>query len=279
MSNYGGRGVGRDRRHFQIGGTFQRRFSERWHASVDATYYLIDYLNDSTKYAGLYGWKRWSVGGMAGFVASQWTDFLIGANYQGYTQDNDRDLSRGSEGTLKRGNHIASNSKGWTVHAGIGTHATERISYRIMGGYSGFEYAEGVSKSSGFTYQATGNWKISDTWTSMLMASSYYQPSEREYGSAIRADMVSWGIAHTMVRGKLNATLDFNYRHETHEYTEYYASDYDCDILTVRLGLNYTLNRFLTAFTTAEYQDYMSHDRGEYDYDRWRLSVGLRLTY
>jgi hypothetical protein len=82
-----------------------------------------------------------------------------------------------------------------------------------------------------------------------------------------------------MVRGKLNATFDLNYRHEQHEYTEYASSDYDSDIITARLGLNYTLNRFLSAFTTAEYQNYLSHDRSDYDYDRWRLSLGLRLTY
>lgn len=277
MSNHEGRGVGRDRREFQVGGTLQHRFNERWHAAVDSTYYMIDYDNDPGKYAGLYGWKRWSVGGNAGFVASQWTDLLIGANYQGYTQDNDRD--RGSESGAKRGRRIASDSKGWTVHAGVGTHATERISYRVMAGYSGFEYAGGASTSHGFTYQITGNWKISDTWNTMLMASSMYQPSEREYGSAIRVDMVSWGVAHTMVRGKLNASFDMNYRHEQHEYTEYYASDYDSDIMTARVGLNYTLNRFVTLFTTAEYQDFMSHDRSLYNYDRWRLSVGLRLTY
>ncbi|MBQ7235387.1 MAG: outer membrane beta-barrel protein [Kiritimatiellae bacterium] len=277
MSNHDGRGIGRDRQQFQLGATLQRRFNERWHASADATYYYLDYENDSKKYAPLYGWTRWTVGGQAGYVASRWTDLLIAANYQGYTQDNDRD--RYSEAGEKRGRRIASDSKGWTVHVGVGTHATERISYRVMAGWSRFEYGDGAHDADGFTYSITGNWKMSDTWHMMLLASSYYQPSEREYGSETRTDLVSWGLAHTMIRGKLNATFDLNYRHEQHEYTEYRSSDYDCDILTGRIGLNYTLNRFLTAFTTAEYQTYMSHDRSNYDYDRWRLSLGLRLTY
>ena len=58
--------------------------------------------------------------------------------------------------------------------------------------------------------------------------------------------------------------------------------DYDDDIITARLGLNYTLNRFLQLYGRVEYQvdmcdsDYARHD---YDYDRFRGTVGMRLTY
>jgi hypothetical protein len=277
MTNDGGRGIGRDREQFQFGAMLQRRFTERWHAAAEGSYYFIDYKNDSKAYAPMYGWSRWTAGANAGYVASRWTDILVAANYQGYTQDNDRD--RHGEAGTPRGRRISSESKGWTVMAGIGTHATERISYRLMGGWSRFEYAGGAKDSDGFTYQVSMNWKMSDTWNMMLLGGSNYQPSEREYGSSTRNDTVSWGVAHTMVRAKLNATFDVNYRHEQHEYTEYSSSDYDCDIVTARVGLNYVLNRFLTAFTTAEYQNYSSHDRSAYDYDRWRLSVGMRLTY
>ena len=277
LSNHEGRGIGRDRQQFQLGGSLQRRFNEKWHASGSASYYLIDYDNDSNKYAPMYGWTRWTAGGQVGYVASQWTDLLLAANYQGYTQDNDRD--RHGESGDPRGRRISDESKGWTVQAGIGTHATERISYRVMGGWSRFEYGDGAHNSDGFTYSLSGLWKMSDTWNMMLMGSSYYQPSEREYGSSVRVDLLSWGVAHTMVRGKLNATFDLNYRHETHEYTEYESSDYDCDVVTGRVGLNYTLNRFLSVFTTAEYQNWASHDQSRYNYDRWRLSLGMRFTY
>ncbi len=97
-----------------------------------------------------------------------------------------------------------------------------------------------------------------------------------------RVDAISWGLGHAMVRGKLNATLDINYRHEKREYTHYYASDYDEDILTGRVGLNYTINRFVSAFTNLEYQmDWIGSNsyRPSYDYDRWRWTVGMRLTY
>ena len=168
--------------------------------------------------------------------------------------------------------------------AGFGTRATEKLEYRILTGWSRFEYADGDAKDiNGWTYQVSGKWKITDRWNTMLLAASYYQPSEREIASAIRVDAISWGIAHSMVRGKLNATFDLNYRRETHEYSYTRGYDYDDDIITARLGLNYTLNRFLQLFGRIEYQTDMcdgGNVRGHnYDYDRFRGTVGMRLTY
>ena len=282
MSNHGGRGAGRDRTQFQFAAAVQRRITERWHADVESTYYYLDYDNSSTKYAPMYGWRRWTAGGQMGYAASKWTDFLLAANYQGYKQDNDVD--RGGETKVSpRNGRYTSSSKGYTLQAGVGTHATERISYRLTGGWSRFEYAGGAKTLNGFTYQGASSWQMTDRWTMMLLASSYYQPSEQEYGSAVRVDSVAWGVGHAMVRGKLNATFDVNFRHENREYSEYLASEYDQDILTTRLGINYTINRFISAFTSLEYQiDWVggnSYGKPSYDYDRWRLTVGMRLTY
>ena len=115
-----------------------------------------------------------------------------------------------------------------------------------------------------------------------MLATSYFQPGETSYGSLNRTDSVSWGIAHAMVRGKLNGTLDLAYRHQEREYAAYSISSYDEDIFSVRFGLNYTLNRFLGLFGNVEYQfcDTTGRSYGSYyDYDRWRLTLGMRLTY
>lgn len=282
MSNHGGRGAGRDRSQFQFAAAVQRRITERLHADVEGTYYYLDYDNDSGKYAPMYGWRRWTAGGQVGYAASKWTDLLIAANYQGYKQDND--VYRGGETMVgPRNGRYSSSSKGYTVQTGIGTHATERISYRLTGGWSRFEYAGGAKTLNGFTYQGASSWQMTDRWTMMLLATSYYQPSEQEYGSAVRVDSIAWGVGHAMVRGKLNATFDVNFRHENREYSEYRASEYDQDILTTRIGMNYTINRFVSAFTSLEYQiDWIggnSYGKNSYDYDRWRLTVGMRLTY
>ena len=71
MSNYSGRGLGRDRKTFQTAGIIERRINERLHAALDASYYLLDYDNDVKKYAPLYGWKRALVGGEVGYAASK----------------------------------------------------------------------------------------------------------------------------------------------------------------------------------------------------------------
>ena len=81
----------------------------------------------------------------------------------------------------------------------------------------------------------------------------------------------------------MNATFDICYRREGHEYSTLGSSqDYNLDILTFRIGLNYTLNRYLALFCRGEYRH--SFDDGDsrsssYDYDRFRASLGFRLTY
>jgi len=282
MTNDGGRGIGRDRWQLQFAGTLQRRFTDRWHGDIDASYYYINYKNDSADYAPLYGWQRWTVGGQAGFVASKWTDILIMGNYQGYNQDNSQNLS--GDPVTPGSKSIGSNSQGYTVHLGVGTYATERISYRVSGGYSQFFYGDGACDMGGFTYSVSGHWRMSDRWNMMLLASSYYAPSEIDYGSATRTDSISWGIAHSMIRNKLTATLDLTYRHEQRDFVDtldspYSPSNYNDDIITARLGLNYSLNRFISVFGNCEYQRSFYPDQTTYDYNRWRLSVGLRLTY
>ena len=113
----------------------------------------------------------------------------------------------------------------------------------------------------------------------MALAASYYQPSEREYATVQRTDALSFGVAKSLIRGKLNATFDVCYRHESNTYSEDPDRDYDLDILTFRGGLNYSLNNYMTIFTRGEYRDSMSDKSGYYDYERFRVSVGLRLTY
>ena len=275
----GGRGIGRDRVQAQVSGALERRFTEQWHGDINASYYYLDYDNDYRKYGALYGWTRWTVGSQVGYTASKWTDLIFAANYQGYTQDNN--YHRDGYGQWGR-NGISGDSDGWTVHAGIASHATERITYRLTGGWSAFEYGGGAYDADGFTYSVSANWKMADRWSMMMLATSYFQPGETSYGSLNRTDSVSWGIAHAMVRGKLNGTLDLAYRHQEREYAAYSISSYDEDIFSVRFGLNYTLNRFLGLFGNVEYQFCDTTGRGYgsyYDYDRWRLTLGMRLTY
>lgn len=272
-SNGDGKGLWRDRQQFDVSAAFQRRFNERLHASVNASYYWLDYANDDTEYAPLYGWSRWTAGLQLGYTLSPWTDLFVAGNYQGYTQDNtgSRNETRG----------LSSESQGWTVHAGLGSYLTDRITYRLSGGISKFYYADTESEY-GFTYEGDLNWKFAETWATSLLLTSYYRPSERAQSSAVRTDSISWGISKSLVRGKLNATFDAMYRRDTSIYTTDSADDWDLNMISARLGLNYRLNRLLSMFAHGEFQTELNGGEEisrHYDYERWRLTVGFQLSY
>ena len=262
-----------DRRNLTFNAAAQRRFNEHWHSDVNGSYYMMDYDNDTGKTGmpAMYGWQRWTVGAELGFAPSRWTDIIGAVSYQGYLQDNVDNTKYSRE------------SQGYTAQIGLGSYATERISYRALAGWSHFEYANNAASADGFVYTISGNWKIDDTLQTMVLATSYYQPSEREQLSKSRVDAVSWGVGKSLVRGKLRSTLDMTYRHDTHESLNAGAIDYSLDVMTARLGFNYTLNRFLTGFMYGEYQRSINNEhvrKNSYaDYERWRITMGLRLTY
>ena len=260
-----------DTKQFQFAGSVQRRFNQHWHGDVNAGYYWLNYDDSNRGTYSFYGWDRVRAGAELGFAPSRWTDIIVNGSYHYYSQDNTKDTS------------VGDNSQGYSLQAGIGSYMTDRISYRLLAGWSRFEYGDTSDSANGFVYTATGNWKIGETWNTMLLASSYYQPSERQRASQTRVDAISWGIAKVMVRGKLRATFDIRYRHETIESVTDSSYDYNLDIWTGRLGLDYTLCRFLSVFAHGEYQTSMN-DRAEsrggaYDYDRWRATIGLRVQY
>ena len=271
----------RDRQEFKGALAIQRRFGRGWHADLNGSYYWLDYDtgNKQNSSLGLYGWERWLVGGEVGYAASKWTDILIAGSYQGYDQDN-----RNNNYYYNQGYSRESGSKGVTLQGGIGSFATDRITYRVLGGWSRYKMKSTDKTSNGFTYTVSGNWAISDTWKTMILANSYYQPNEREYACSTRVDELSWGIAHAMVENKLNATFDIAYRREGREMEGVASYDYDIDVFNFRLGLTYIVNQYLQLFGNAEFRKSINETEestyGEiYDYDRFRLSLGLRFTY
>ena len=267
----GGQNYSNDAKQFQLAGAVQRRFNQYWHGDLNASYYWLKYDNNGERRYTFYGWDRILVGAEVGFAPSKWTDILISGSYQHYSQDN------------VEGSTISDTSQGYSLQGGFGSYMTDRISYRLLAGWSCFDYGDTSDSANGFVYTISGNWKIGETWNTMLLGSSYYQPSERQYSSRSRVDAISWGIAKVMVRGKLRATFDIRYRHETVESVTDSSWDYNLNIWTGRLGLDYTLCRFLAVFAYAEYQKSMNDEadrrNGAYDYDRWRISAGFRVQY
>ena len=276
-TNNGGRGSGRDRQQANVAGVLERRFTDKFHGNVNASYYYLHYKNREMHYAPMYGWTRWMAGTEWGWVLSKWTDLLIAGNYAGYTQENDSYKYYAWDTKSK----IDNKSEGYSVMGGFGSYMTERISYKVLVGWSHYDYCN--SSENAPTYVVSANWKMTDNWNMMLLGSRYYSPSETGRGSSALTDRVSWGVAHSMVRGKLTAAFDLSFRRTEHPFNTYAQNDYQQYIGAARLSLNYTINRFVGVFGSLEYQqawyDGLASMRNDYDYDRWRATVGFRLTY
>ena len=267
-----GRGIWRDRQRFDASGVIERRFTERWHADLSGQYDWLDYKNDTGKYAPLYGWQEFSAGLEAGFAASKWTDLLVAGGYSGYRQKS------GSGGYRNYSNE----SQVWTVMAGFGTHATEKIQYRLLAGASWLEYGGHSGADSGWTYQLSANWRVTRQVQLSLLGSSYYQPSERTCGSAIKVYSISAGASYLTLGDKLNLRGDIAFRREDNVYSDKYlgaGNDYDEDILSVRLGATYTINRWVSVFANISWEEEWCDGYKDYDYDRYRGTVGLRFHY
>ena len=281
MTESGGRGIGRDRKEGNLDGVVERRLNEYMRLAALGNFYYLDYDNDVKKYAPLFGWQREVVGGEVGFAPNGRMEIILHGNYQWYKMDDDV-VDYYDYGDRK----ISNKSKGWSLLAGLGSRADERISYRVLAGWSRFEYGNGAKDCDGFTYQISGKMTVGeedDMCKLYALGSSYYQPSEREYASALKVYTASVGINKGFVRAKVGGSLDLAFRKETHEYSQSSENDYDMNVWTARARLSYRLNRYLDAYGSLEYQ--MAETLGNkvtghyYDYDRVRATLGLRLTY
>lgn len=261
-----GKGIWRDRQQFNFAGALAHNFTKELHADIGATAHYLKYVNQEDTYAPLWGWGSWGASANIGYTFGKWTDLNVSANYSRFRSDND---DRGT-------------ADSWSFMGGIGTRASEKISYRIMGGMTRYEAGEG-RRACGFTYSISGSWKMNDTWTMMLLASSYYHPGERDVDTTTRNDSISWGIAHTMIRGRLNATFDVAYQRSKNEcFDELDTDNYAEDLLTARFGLSYTVNRYLSLFANISGQNNSTHGHGDgelYDFKRWRCMAGASITY
>ena len=265
-----GRGIWRDREALDASAVLQRRFTERLHAEVMAQYNWLDYKNDTGKYAPLYGWSEFSVGAQAGYAASKWTDFLVAGGYSHYLQKKGRGYR-----------NYSNESQVWTVQAGLGTHATEKITYRALMGVSWLEYGGHSNADCGWTYSLDANWRITRQLQFSALGKSYYQPSERTRGQAIKVYSLSCGLSYLTLGDKLTLTANVAWRYEDTCYNDRYlayGNDFDEDILSVRFGANYVINRWMSVFASLTWEEEWC-DRRAYDYDRFRGTIGMRFHY
>ena len=274
-----GRGVWRDREQATISGVLERRFTKRWHADVSGPYNWLDYKNDTGKYVPLYGWSEYSAALSAGYVLTPWTDLLVETGYSRYLQKESRSL------TSNR--HFSNSSQSYTVQGGVGTHATKQISYRALMGMSWLDYGGVSDADHGWSYSLSANWRISRNLQWSTMGSSYYRPSERTLGSAIKAYTMSTGLSYLTLGDRMNLTVNTSWRHDENVFADSISGglDSDEDFISFRVGANYIVNRWVSVFANAtytkEFSDHQDATTGthNYDYDRFRATIGLRLHY
>lgn len=265
-----GRGIWRDREALDVSGVIQRRFTERLHAEVMAQYNWLDYKNDTGKYAPLYGWSEWSVGAQAGYAASKWTDFLVAGGYSHYTQKKGRGYR-----------NYSNDSQVWTIQAGLGTHATEKITYRALMGVSWLEYGGHANADCGWTYSLDANWRITRQLQASALGKSYYQPSERTVGQAIKVYSLSGGLSYLTLGDKMTLSANVAWRYEDTCYNDRYlgyGNNFDETILSFRFGADYVINRWMSVFASFTWEEEWC-DVKTYGYDRFRGTIGMRFHY
>jgi hypothetical protein len=265
-----GRGIWRDREAVNISGALQRRFTGRWHASLSGQYDWIDYKNDTGKYAPLYGWSQYSGGIELGYAASPWTDILLAGGYSGYQHNQSVGVHR-----------YSNDSESWSVQGGIGTHATRNITYRVLVGASWLSYGGQSNADSGWTYSLSSNWRLHRQWQLSALGQSYYQPSDRTVGQALKVYAFSTGVSYLTLADRLRLAFDIAFRYEETAYNDTWASasrDYNETIISARLSANYTLNRWVSLFANVMWED-NSSDHTYYEYDRFRGTMGVRFHY
>jgi hypothetical protein len=276
--NFGGdgRGVWRNRQTFDTAGVVERRFADKWHLSVQGQYSWLDYENDRGSYAPLFGWHQYSVGSQFGYMASKWTDLLVSAGYSLYDQDLSGNLYKTSRNYNDR-------SESYSLMAGVGTRANERIHYRALMGASWFDYGGGNSTDCGWTYSLSGNWRIHRHLNFTVLGTSYYQPSDQYVGQASKVYTLSGGLSYLTLGDRLNLSLNIAWRFDETCYSdEWYNSsqNYDREIFSTRLAADYLLNRWTSVFAHLIW-DSQSTDgyNPYYEYDRVRAVFGVRLHY
>lgn len=258
----GGRGIWRERDIFELTGALSYQMGERTGITLSGLYSDLNYSNDNNMYGRLYGWQEWSAGLELARKLTEKSNLLISGSYQEYESDGAKGLS--------------SDSTGYTLMAGFGSRATERISYRALTGVGWFDYADD-DQLTGWTYSLDANWLINKKWAASVAGSSYFQPSEREANQAMQVYTLSGGLTYRPMR-KLTTRMDLAYRREENEYARAGVGDVTDDVFSVRFRADYQLMQYVSVYGGLTYEDWKSDDRSQ-EFDRFLGTVGLSFRY
>ena len=282
----GGRGIWRNRSYLDLNGAVSYQFSERTGATASGQYSKVDYANDGEKYGYLYGWEEWSVGLELARKLTEKSNLLLSGSYQMYEQDNAKEYD--PHNAYNNYYNFDRKSVGYSLMAGLGSRATERITYRGLMGVNWFDYGR-QGNTQGWTYQLNGNWLISKKWAASIAGSSYFQPSETEANQSMQAYTISGGATYRPIK-RLTIRGDLGYRREDDQYERLdYGKKMTDHIYSARLRADYQFVKHTSVYAGVDYVLWKSDEDGPYpkdedkgyqhEYDRLLLTVGLKLRY
>ncbi|MDD3543738.1 MAG: outer membrane beta-barrel protein [Kiritimatiellae bacterium] len=258
----GGRGIWRERDLHEIMSALSYQISERSSVTLNGMYSDLSYQNDSNQFGNLYGWREWSVGMEVARKLTAKSNLLLSGSYQEYDSD-------GAQG-------IDSNSSGYTLMAGFGSRATERISYRALTGASWFDYANG-DQLTGWVYSLDANWIINRKLVWSVAGSSYFQPSEREANQAMQVYVLSTGLSYRPAK-RVTTRFDIGMRREENEYSRNNQGAVTSDKFSARVRADYRLQKYVSLYGSLTYEEQISDDNAD-EFDRLRGTVGLNFRY
>jgi hypothetical protein len=264
----GGNGLWRDRELFGLNGALSYQLSEKTGITLSGMYSDLTYVNDPGQYDPLYGWQEYSVGLEVARKLTEKSNLLVSGSYQEYISD-----SASSGPATKQAND---SSTGYSLMAGLGSRATERIRYRAVTGVNLFEYAGG-EQLTGWAYSLDGSWVINKKLAASIQGSSNFQPSESQANQAVQVYTLSTGLTYRPMR-RLTARVDLAVRREEEQIESRTTKATKDDQYSIRTRADYELNRYVTLYGGLEYTDQNSDDKNN-EFERYRGSLGLNFRY
>ena len=261
----GGHGVWRERDYLDFQGALSYQMGERTGMTLSGHYSDLNYKNNSEKYGHLYGWDEWTVGLELARKLTEKSNLLLSGTYQEYQSAGAKD------------DRFKNGSEGFSLMAGLGSRATERITYRALTGASWFNYGD-QGNIVGWTYSLDVNWVINNKLAATVVGSSYFQPSETEVNQSMQVYTMSGGLTYRPAR-RLSLRGDVAYRRETDEYSRAgYSAKMVDNIWSVRGRATYQMQRHVSIYAGLEYTDWESEEKN-HEYDRILATLGVNFRY
>lgn len=277
-----------DRTYQNYSFSLAKSLTEKSDIELSGTYSDTDYDDDSL-------FDSCSYGGTLGFTLklTEKSDGFIRSSYIIHEED-ENDSTSDANRTHKNA-YATSKSKSIRGLIGLRSRATEKVTYDVGVGvehYKDFEDEMGDSDSeTGFYYDANITWKATPRLTISLVGDSSFQPAEDVGSNSEQSSSIGLNANYRpFERWKFSCGIAYRVEDYTRKLSEdeadnFYtddkgknAKDRKDDGIATFFRAVYGICEYASVFGDVRYTD-ISSSIDEYDYDRYRLSIGMALRY